>query len=241
MKDSQGLRVFASHGSFMATLLPVVMSAAYSRSFLRAISQGHPTVFWIFSIFSLVMLGITMFCICLLVVWTIWTRILISSSLFPLRLGKFRDIYVFRRLTTVSFVLLPAIILFVLESSPVFFHLTVDIHYGVTMPPPCCFLLKTAFLSNSSLYTMDLPLLSCPLCQNTTLWKRKAELNLAWLEGLKRPEPLDPSLLLLWFSVTFEMLCVIFAIAVSALMNDLHGRKNEKAVRTSTPLVEIVK
>lgn len=103
----------------------------------------------------------------------------------------------FRRLTTVSFVLLPAIILFILESSPGFFHVTVDIHYGVMMPPPCCFLLKTAFLSNSSFYTMDLPLLSCPLCQNTTLWKRKAELNLAWLEGLKRPEPPDPSLLLL--------------------------------------------
>lgn len=45
MKDSQGLRVFASHGSFMATLLPVVMSAAYSRDFLKDIPQVHPTVF----------------------------------------------------------------------------------------------------------------------------------------------------------------------------------------------------
>lgn len=151
-----------------------------------------------------------MFYICLPVVWTMWTRILICSCLFPLCLVKFRDIYVFRRLTTVFFVLLPAIILFILEPSPglwAFFHVTADIHYGVMMPPPCWFLLKTAFLNNSSFYKMNLPLFSCPLCQNTTLWKRKAELYLAWLEGLERPEPQDPSpLILCSFRYLWEVL-----------------------------------
>lgn len=69
-----------------------------SLSLLRDIPQVHPAVFWIF-IFSLVKLGINMFIMCLLAVWTMWTRILISSCLFPLCLAKFRDIYVFRRLT----------------------------------------------------------------------------------------------------------------------------------------------
>lgn len=167
-----------------------VLEWVLSLSLLRDIPQVHPTVFWIF-IFYLVKLRINIFNMCLLVVWTMWTRILISSCLFPLCLVKFGDTYMFRRLT--SFLCSPSSNHFL----PVLGHFSCHCRYTLwsLMPPPCWFLLKTAFLSNSSLYEMDLPLFSCPLCQNTTLWKRKAEFFLAWL-GLKRPEPPDPSLLL---------------------------------------------
>lgn len=61
----------------------------------------------------------------------IYSNILIFSCLFPLCLVKFRDVCVFRKLTTVFFVLLPAIVFFISESLLsywAFIHVAARVH-----------------------------------------------------------------------------------------------------------------
>lgn len=155
---------------------------------------------------------------------SICSNVLVFSCLFPLCLVQFRDVCVFRKLTTVFFVLLPAIVFFYLRA----FTQLLGIYpccctcaYEVMMPRPCWFVFKTILLSKFSMRWTCF--CSVVLCGRTPPCGKGKQSFIS--VRLKRP-----NLLLIlpyfWVSlVSFDHLWVIFASTVKPHVDELHGMK----------------
>lgn len=153
----------------------------------------------------------------------IYSNILIFSCLFPLCLVKFRDVCVFRKLTTVFFVLLPAIVFFISESLLsywAFIHVAARVHTRSWCHIPADLSLKPFSSANFLRWTC---FCSVVLYERTPPCGKGKQSFIS--ARLKRPN-LQLILPYFWVSlVSFDHLWIIFASAVNPHVGELHGMK----------------